>query len=297
MRVATISPRTPAPPPDGQWGADQMIAPSTPSVTAGKSRFRVARERCDLTQQELADRCELSLKTIKRYDAGGRPRSIEIAQLLAEVLDHPLDWLWPPDDHLNVRVARANHPAPAPPAPASIPDPHEVLATLRQTRPRARQRHARWLAPAIALATVAAVATIVVLATTGHQRPAETQTRAASRGDIARTLTLAPPSLLAARAVETKTSSHRASTRRPKQRSHRASSHHHPQKRAVGSGGGSSPAVAARSEQPTSTAQQPVVPSATTNAIRTVSSPAATRQASTRVASPQPAASEFGFGR
>jgi transcriptional regulator with XRE-family HTH domain len=297
MPGATISPSTPAPPPDGQPGPDQMIAPNTPSGTTVKSRFRVARERRDLTQQQLAARCELSLKTIKRYDAGGRPRSIEIAQLLAEVLDHPLDWLWPPDDHLNVRVARANHPAPPPPDPSAIPDPHDVLATLHQTRPRARQRRARWLASAIALASVAAITTAVVLATTGHERPVARQTGTGSRGDIAPALTAAPPPALAARALETKTNNHPTSQRRPKQRSHRASSHHHPQKRVVGSGGGSSPAVAPRSEQPTSTAQQPVAPSATTNATRTVSSPAATRQASTRVANPQPAASEFGFER
>jgi transcriptional regulator with XRE-family HTH domain len=275
-----------------------MIAPNTPSVTAGKSRFRIARERRDLTQQQLAARCELSLKTIKRYDAGGRPRAIEIAQLLAEVLDHPLDWLWPPDDHLNVRVARANHPAPPAPGPSAIPDPHDVLATLRRTRPALRR--ARWLAPAIALATVAAVATAVVLATTGHERPVAAQTRATSRTDIAPSLTAAPPPLLAARAAATKTTSHRASTRRRKQRSHRASSHRHSQERVVRSGAGSSPAVAPRSQQPTSTAQQPVAASATTSATRTVSSPAATGQASTPVAGPRPATSagsEFGFER
>src|SRR5215211_7917343 len=124
MTAATISPTTPA---GGQRGPDHMIATSTPSGTAGKSRFRIARERRELTQQQVADRCELSLKTIKRYDAGGRPRSIEIAQRLAEVLEHPLEWLWPPEANLNVRVARANYPVPLPPALASIPDPHDVL--------------------------------------------------------------------------------------------------------------------------------------------------------------------------
>ena len=90
MAAATISPTRLAPPAERHWGPDQMIGTSTPSGEAGKSRFRVARERRELTQQQVADRCELSLKTIKRYDAGGRPRSIEIAQRLAEVLDQPL---------------------------------------------------------------------------------------------------------------------------------------------------------------------------------------------------------------
>src|SRR5512133_2235586 len=139
MPGATISPTAPAAPADWQWGPDQMIGTSTPSGMAGKSRFRMARERRELTQQQVADRCELSLKTIKRYDAGGRPRSIEIAQRLAEVLDQPLHWLWPPDDHLQVRVARAKDHASAGDEASTIPDPHEVLATLHQTRPRARQ--------------------------------------------------------------------------------------------------------------------------------------------------------------
>ena len=123
MAAATISPTTLAPPAGRHWGPDQMIGTSTPSGEAGKSRFRMARERRELTQQQVADRCELSLKTIKRYDAGGRPRSIEIAQRLAEVLDQPLHWLWPPDDHLQVRVARANHPDAAPSAPPRPPTP------------------------------------------------------------------------------------------------------------------------------------------------------------------------------
>jgi transcriptional regulator with XRE-family HTH domain len=286
MPAASISPTTPAPPAGRHRGPDQMVATSTPSGTAGKSRFRLARERRGLTQQQVADRCELSLKTIKRYDAGGRPRSVEIAQRLAEVLEQPLEWLWPPEANLNVRVARANYPAPPPPGPASIPDPHDVLATLRQTRPRGRQRHARRLAPAITLATVAAIITIVVLASTGHQGPTGTQTGADPRDDIAPALSSAPPPLLAAGTVET-ANDHRASKRRPKQRSHPATSHHQSQKRVLRSGAGSSPAVAARSEQPTSTAQQPVAPTASSNAI-------------TRVASPQPATSnnsEFGFER
>jgi transcriptional regulator with XRE-family HTH domain len=272
-----------------------MIATRSPSVTEGKSRFRIARERRDLTQQQLADRCELSLKTIKRYDAGGRPRSIEIAQLLAEVLDHPLDWLWPPEDHLNVRVARANHPAPPPPDPSAIPDPHEVLATLHQTRPRARQRRPRWLASAIALATVAAITTAVVLATTGHQRPVARQTSAGSRGDIAPTLTAPPPRVLATRTADTKTNNHRASKRRPRQRSHRASRRHHassPQKRVVQSSAGSSLAVSPRPAQPASTlAPATTAPRASTARATTthVSAPSAPPPS----ANSSPAESEF----
>src|SRR5512132_2823136 len=173
MAAATISLTTPAPPPDAEWGPDQMIATSHPSDTEGKSRFRIARERRNLTQQQLADYCEIPVRSIKRYDAGGRVRDIEIAQRLAEVLDQPLHWLWPPENHPYVQVARANHPdappaPPPPPPPPPGPDPHEVLATLHRTRPHARRRRARWLAPAIALATAAVAAAAVVLATTGH---------------------------------------------------------------------------------------------------------------------------------
>src|SRR5262245_56270717 len=146
MPAASISP-TPARLSDGHWGPAQPIATvsSTPHATAGKSRFRIARERRSLTQQQLADYCEIPLRSIKRYDAGGRVRDIEIAQRLAEVLDQPLHWLWPPDNHPYVQVARANHPDAAP-APPATPDPREVLATLHLTRAGVR-RHARWLAP------------------------------------------------------------------------------------------------------------------------------------------------------
>jgi transcriptional regulator with XRE-family HTH domain len=280
MAAATISPTTPA---GGQRGTDQMIASSTPSGTAGKSRFRIARERRELTQQQVADRCELSLKTIKRYDAGGRPRSIEIAQRLAEVLEQPLDWLWPPEANLNVRVARANYPAPPSPAPASIPDPHEVLATLHRTRRHGRRPRARLLAPAIALVVAAVVGAAVLLATTEHERPVATQSGARSRSGIAPTLGAAAPPLLAARAVE-RTSGQRASKRDPKERSHRASSRRDrssSQQRAGHPGSGSRSAATPRRAQPTSTAQQPVAPRATTNVTSTASSSATKRQPAT----------------
>ena len=277
MDAATISPATPAPPPVGKWGSDQMIGTSTPTATAAKSRFRIARERKDLTQQQLADRCELSLKTIKRYDAGGRPRSIEMAQRLAEVLDHPLDWLWPPDDHLNVRVARAKDPPSSPAEASTIPDPHEVLATLDQTRAHARQPRARWLAAAIV--AVAVVATAVAVAATGDKRPPEPQTSAGPRGAIAPTLGIAAPPLLAAHAVDT-ANRHQASERRPKH----ASGRHHAslsRKRVARSSGNASTAASSRSAQSTSTASQRLAPRTTTTATTAASSPPAKRQPAT----------------
>lgn len=254
-----------------------MIGTSTPSVTAAKSRFRIARERKDLTQQQLADRCELSLKTIKRYDAGGRPRSIEMAQRLAEVLEHPLDWLWPPDDHLNVRVARAKDHAPAGEEASTIPDPHDVLATLHQTRPRARQPRARWLAAAIV--AVAVVTTAVVVAATGSKRPMAPHTSAGPRSGIAPTLGIAAPPVMAAHAIDT-ANTHRASKRRPKHasRRHRASSSG---KRVMRSSGGASTAGSPRSTQSTSTAPQRVAPRTTTNATSAASSPSTKRQPAT----------------
>jgi transcriptional regulator with XRE-family HTH domain len=278
MVAATISSSTPAPPPDGQRSPDQMIATTPPSDTEGKSRFRIARERRNLTQQQLADYCEVSLKSIKRYDAGGRVRDIEIAQRLAEVLDQPLYWLWPPDDHLQVRVARANHPD-ATPDPPATPDPHEVLATLHRTRPRLRRR-ARWLASAIALATIAAITTAVVLATTGHKQPAATPTSAPAPGEIAPILTAAAPPLLAASAVET-TDDHQASRGHRKQRAHASRRHHRSapsQRRATHSSGGSSSAAFPRTAQPVSTTRQAVAPTATASTAIPASSTPAKRQ-------------------
>jgi transcriptional regulator with XRE-family HTH domain len=279
MPAATISPTAPAAPADWQWGPDQMIGTSTPSGMAGKSRFRMARERRELTQQQVADRCELSLKTIKRYDGGGRPRNVEIAQRLAEVLDQPLEWLWPPEANLNVRVARANYPVAWPADPPTIPDPHEVLATLHRTRPRLRRR-ARWLAPMIALATAAVAATAVVLATTGHKQPAARPANAPARGGIAPILTAAAPPLLAASAVET-TDAHRATKhhRTPRastSRRHRGTAG--PQRRTTHSGDGSSPAASSRVAQPVSTAKQPVASTATASATTAASSAPVKRQ-------------------
>jgi transcriptional regulator with XRE-family HTH domain len=279
MVAATISPTTSAPSAGRAWGSDQMIGTSTPSGTAGKSRFRVARERRELTQQQVADRCELSLKTIKRYDAGGRPRSIEIAQRLAEVLDQPLHWLWPPEDHLQVRVARANHPVAAPRDRPATPDPREVLATLQRARP-ASGRRARWLASVIALAAAAVAATAVVLATAGHKQPATAPTSARTPGGIAPILTGAAPPLLAASAVET-TDDQRAAKRSRKTRA-RASRRHHrsarSQRPATHSSGGSSPAAFLRVAQPVSTTQQAVAPTATASAATAASSAAVKRQ-------------------
>jgi transcriptional regulator with XRE-family HTH domain len=263
MAAATISPIALAPLAGRHWGRDQMIGTSTPSGEAGKSRFRMARERRELTQQQVADRCELSLKTIKRYDAGGRPRSIEIAQRLAEVLDQPLEWLWPPEANLNVRVARANYPVAWPADPPTIPNPHEVLATLHRTRPRLRRR-ARWPAPMIALATAAVAATAVVLATTGDKHPATAPTSAKAPAGIAPTLAAAAPPLLAAQTTD----DHRAAKHSPKNRA-RASRHHRRSARSqrprTHSNGGSSPATAPRVPQPASTTQQAAATTTTTS--------------------------------
>jgi transcriptional regulator with XRE-family HTH domain len=273
MPAATISPTVPAAPAEWEWGPDQMIGTSTPSATAGKSRFRTARERRELTQQQVADRCELSLKTIKRYDGGGRPRNVEIAQRLAEVLDQPLEWLWPPEANLNVRVARANYPVAPPADPPTIPDPHAVLATLHRTRPRLR-RPGRWLVAVIALATVAVAATAVVLATTGHKHPAAASTSAKPPVGIAPTLTAAPPPLLAASARDTK-NDRPASKRQHNPRAHASKRHHRStpsQKRTTRRSSGSSPAASTRVAQPVSTTQQAVASTATASAATPASS-------------------------
>jgi transcriptional regulator with XRE-family HTH domain len=221
MAGATISPTTPAPA-DRQWGSAQTLATvsSTPNVTAEKSRFRIARERRKLTQQELADYCEIPLRSIKRYDAGGRVRDIEIAQRLAEVLDQPLHWLWPPDNHPYVQVARANHPDAMPTGFPATPDPREVFATLHLARPGVR-RHARWLAPAIAVVAAAAITVAVILATTDYERPLP-QTDTTPRSDITPVLGPAAPPVLTARTVAA-TNARSVTSHHPTQRSHRAS--------------------------------------------------------------------------
>jgi transcriptional regulator with XRE-family HTH domain len=268
MPAASISP-APARLSDGQWGQAQTIATvsSTPNVTAEKSRFRLARERRNLTQQQLADYCEIPLRSIKRYDAGGRVRDIEIAQRLAEVLDQPLHWLWPPDNHPYVQVARANHPDATPTALPASPDPREVLATLR-TRPR-RPPRARWLASVLAFVTAAGASTAVVLVTTGHGQPARPPTTAKNPHGTAPILTGAAPPLLA---VQTTNDHRRQST--PATPAH-ASRHHRTsrsQRRPTHSGDGSSPAASSGVAQPVSTGKQPVASTTTASATTAASS-------------------------
>ena len=59
---------------------------------------------------------------------GTKPRMILCALLASPgdvvSMDRLIDWLWPPDDHLNVRVARAKDPPSSPAEASTIPDPH-----------------------------------------------------------------------------------------------------------------------------------------------------------------------------
>jgi transcriptional regulator with XRE-family HTH domain len=167
MPAAAITARVTAPPPtrDAFHGTVQMSDTNTPTA-AGKSRVRIARELKGLTQAQLAERVGRHIETVKAWDQGRhKPGSPEDAQQLADVLERPLEWLFPPEEHLYVRDARARFPAPSAQAQAAspeIPDPQDVLATLRPRRPARRVR----LAPTLALlATAAAIAAAVALAT------------------------------------------------------------------------------------------------------------------------------------
>src|SRR5512144_528200 len=111
---------------------------------AAGSRVRVARERKGLTQVELAERVGCHALTVKRWEHGThKPGTPELAQQLAAVLEQPLDWLFPPEDHAYVRDARTRHPGPAGETAPTIPDPRDVLATLHPARRPARPA---WLA-------------------------------------------------------------------------------------------------------------------------------------------------------
>jgi transcriptional regulator with XRE-family HTH domain len=150
----------------------QMSYDDSPAPARAKSPVRIARERLGITQAELAERAGVTWKTAQRWDLGThRPGSIEVAQRVAEILEEPLDQIFPPDAHLNVRDARAKHPAVSPPLPSVsafvVPDPEEVLATLRQ----ARRRPVPAPRFAAAFAAVVIVGIVAAVLLSGSNRP------------------------------------------------------------------------------------------------------------------------------
>src|SRR5512144_1862651 len=131
---------------------------------AAGSRVRVARERKGLTQVELAERVGCHVLTVKRWEHGThKPGTPELAQHLADVLEQPLEWLFPPEEHAYVRDARARHPTTA----TEIPDPRDVLATLRPGR-RARPP----LVAALALLATTATIAVAIAALAGSRHDA-----------------------------------------------------------------------------------------------------------------------------
>lgn len=50
-------------------------------------RLKDLRELRELTQEELADRSGVTLRSIQRYEAGENPKSVQIIQQLAQALD------------------------------------------------------------------------------------------------------------------------------------------------------------------------------------------------------------------
>ena len=126
--------------------------------------MRVARERKELTQVELAERVGCHVLTVKRWEHGThKPGTPELAQQLADVLAQPLESLFPPDAHAYVRDARARYPTTV----TEIPDPRDVLATLRPGRPA---RPVRLVAALALLATTAAI--LAAVAVTGSRHDA-----------------------------------------------------------------------------------------------------------------------------
>jgi transcriptional regulator with XRE-family HTH domain len=56
-------------------------------------RFRVARIALGMTEEETADACGISLRTYRRYESGGKQRSINPISRFTEKYDVYIDWL------------------------------------------------------------------------------------------------------------------------------------------------------------------------------------------------------------
>jgi len=85
--------------------ADTDVPP--PDAEALEPGLRAARLRRGYTQEQVATLVNTSLSSYRKWDRGGRPADPRKAQALVEVLETPMEILWPPES--NPAVASALH--------------------------------------------------------------------------------------------------------------------------------------------------------------------------------------------
>jgi transcriptional regulator with XRE-family HTH domain len=291
--AATIS-RPAAAPPPVKFATAQDTRPTvhvndTGTATASRTGVRAARKRARLTQTQVAERLNIPLITYRRWDRGThRPRDPEQLQHLAEVLNAPLDELYPPDNNPHVHAARAAHtePRPGTPRPAAvvapagppIPDPREVHETLYPTTPARHVRATRRLLAALALAAALAIAGAVTLLTTGSHpsprpAPADVSVPDTAFSSVASGTTPAKTQALARR-------DRRPTKNHAKRSHHKAPSHRHNRAATKRASSATSTPTAATRDASASAAANPVTSGASPPAT-----PAPTRSATSQPAS------------
>lgn len=155
------------------------------------SGVRAARERLGLTQRQVAERMQVPLDTFQNWDRDeNRPSDPADLQLLAFVLETPLDVLYPPDKNPRVaRVLREHLPTTVAPvvdaekvealvaADAVAPPPDEPIGSpavvvvgepdAADRRPRSR----RWMALLAACGVLVVAAVLVLVVGRGESPP------------------------------------------------------------------------------------------------------------------------------
>lgn len=88
--------------------SDPQALPPSPRIAAARLEpgVRAARDRADLTQEEVAERMNVSIHTFRPWDRGTRkPARLEQRKLLALIVGTPIEVIWPPDRDRQVAEA------------------------------------------------------------------------------------------------------------------------------------------------------------------------------------------------
>ena len=80
-----------------------------------KDRLRSARITRGQTLQSIADKLEVTLITIQKYESGAREPNLQMLSKLADVLDIPTDFLLGRDDYLKKLGVSIDVPPEGPP--------------------------------------------------------------------------------------------------------------------------------------------------------------------------------------
>lgn len=79
--------------PDSLQSAQQALSKTQLDRAAIGARFRDARVRAGLTQQDIAERCELTYQAVQNYEAGRNTPTVRTLAMFCKATDTSADWL------------------------------------------------------------------------------------------------------------------------------------------------------------------------------------------------------------